>query len=145
MKIKEKIFGIAELLLGAALAAGSVTLFAACGAHEGKYMACHWAQNAVTLIGAVIALTAFVKILAKDSGVKAGIAFTHFLLAAGTAFIPGRIINICMMDTMRCRTVSKPAVIVTALILAAVSGIDAAVAIKKTGRSSNVPEKTAAY
>ena len=123
MKIKENIFGIAELLLGAALTVGPVTLFGACEAHEGKYMACHWAQNAVVLIGSVIVIPALIKLFAKNSGVKAAFAVTHFLLAVGTAFIPGKIINLCMMETMRCHTVFKPAVIVISLILAVVSGI----------------------
>ena len=145
MKVKDNILGIAELLLGGILAVGSFTVFAACGEHEGKYMACHWAQNAVVLIGTVIVITALIKLFAKNSGVKAAFAVTHFLLAVGTAFIPGKIINLCMMETMRCQTVFKPAVLVISLILAVVSGIEAVIAVKNSGRSSDVPKKAAAY
>ncbi len=144
MKIKENIFGIAELLSSAVLTAGSVSVFAACGEHEGKYMACHWAQNAVTLIGALLVISALIRLFTRDNGVRAGIAVTQFLFSAAAALIPGTVINLCMMETMRCHTIFKPAVIIIAVISAAVSGADAFITIRRTDRSVYVPENAAA-
>ncbi|HCJ42088.1 DUF4418 family protein [uncultured Ruminococcus sp.] len=132
--MKKNILGIAELLTALLLTIGSFTIFKACGAHEGKYMACHWAQNAVTLIGTVITLLALLRILLKNKGIKAGLASGVFLLAVSVIFIPDSVISLCMMDTMRCHTIFKPTVIVTACVLAAVSGIDSAVGITKAGK-----------
>ena len=132
--MKKNILGIAELLTALLLTIGSFTIFKACGAHEGKYMACHWAQNAVTLIGTVITLLALLRIVLKNKGIKAGLASGVFLSAVSVIFIPDSVISLCMMDTMRCHTIFKPAVIVTACVLAAVSGIDSAVGIAKAGK-----------
>ena len=53
MKKINLFLGIAELLVAAALTLGSLFVFNACPGEDGKYMACHWAQNAVVLIGSL--------------------------------------------------------------------------------------------
>ena len=132
--MKKNIIGIAEFLLALLLTVGSLTIFKACGEHDGKYMACHWAQNAVTLIGAVISIQALLRILLKNSGIKAGLAISIFLSAVSVIFIPGHVISLCMMDTMRCISTFKPAVIVIASLLAAAAGSDSILGIIKAGK-----------
>lgn len=133
MKIKDKAFGITELLFSLLLTVGSVTIFKACGAHEGRYMACHWAQNAVTLTGAVLTAASLIKLLIPDRAVKTGIAVTISLLSAAAAFIPGTVIGLCMMQTMRCHTVFRPAAAVAASLLAVTALADVIVGIKERG------------
>ena len=134
--MKKNILGIAELILAALLTVGSFTFFKACGEHEGKFMACHWAQNAVTLIGIVITLLALLRIILKNSGIKAGLAIGVFASAAAVIFIPDNVISLCMMDTMCCHTTFKPAVIVIASVLAAAAGVDSVLGIIKAGKSN---------
>ena len=134
--MKKNILGIAELILAALLTVGSFTFFKACGEHEGKFMACHWAQNAVTLIGIVITLLALLRIILKNSGIKAGLAIGVFASAAAVIFIPNNVISLCMMDTMSCHTTFKPAVIVIASVLAAAAGVDIVLGIIKAGKSN---------
>ena len=134
--MKKNILGIAELILAALLTVGSFTFFKACGEHEGKFMACHWAQNAVTLIGIVITLLALLRIILKNSGIKAGLAIGVFASAAAVIFIPDNVIFLCMMDTMSCHTTFKPAVIVIASVLAAAAGVDSVLGIIKAGKSN---------
>lgn len=134
--MKKNILGIAELILAALLTVGSFTFFKACGEHEGKFMACHWAQNAVTLIGIVITLLALLRIILKNSGIKAGLAIGVFASAAAVIFIPNNVISLCMMDTMSCHTAFKPAVIVIASVLAAAAGVDSVLGIIKAGKSN---------
>lgn len=134
--MKKNILGIAELVLAALLTVGSFTFFKACGEHEGKFMACHWAQNAVTLIGIVITLLALLRIILKNSGIKAGLAIGVFASAAAVIFIPNNVISLCMMDTMSCHTTFKPAVIVIASVLAAAAGVDSVLGIIKAGKSN---------
>jgi hypothetical protein len=131
---KQTITGITELILAALITAGSVSFFRACDSPEGRYMACHWAQNTVTLLGAVLTAAAVIKLLIPDRGAKAGIALTLCLLSAAAALIPGIIINLCLMETMRCHTVFRPAVTVTALLLAAVSAADAFTGLTGAGK-----------
>ncbi|SFB93291.1 DUF4418 family protein [Ruminococcus albus] len=129
--MKEKIYDTAELVLSLLLTIGSLTFFRACDSEEGRHMACHWAQNAVALIGIVLVLQALVKMFIRQNGIKTGIAISIFTLASAVIFIPSTAINLCMMKTMRCHTVFRPAVTVTASLLAVVSLIDAATNLKR--------------
>ncbi|MBQ8967544.1 DUF4418 family protein [Ruminococcus sp.] len=132
--MKKNIFGIAEIVLAALLTVGSFTVFKACGEHDGKYMACHWAQNAVTLTGTVIVLLALLRILLSDRGVKAGLAIGVLLSAISVILIPDTVISLCMMDTMRCHSIFRPAVTVIASVLAAVSGADSIIGLIRSGK-----------
>ena len=133
--MKKNVFGVAEFIIAALLTVGSFTFFKACGEHEGKFMACHWAQNAVTLIGIVITLLALLRIILKNSGIKAGLAIGVFFTSISVIFIPNHVITLCMMDSMSCHTAFKPAVIVIASVLAALAGVDSILGIKNTGKN----------
>ena len=135
--MKKNIPGIVEFIASVLLTVGAFTFFKACSSeHEGKFMTCHWAQNAVTLIGIVITLLALLRIILKNSGIKAGLAIGVFLTSLSFMFIPDHTIKLCMMDTMSCHTIFKPAVIVIASVLAAVAGFDSILGIIKAGKSN---------
>lgn len=134
MKNGKDFAGAAELILSALLTASSFTLICACDSAEGHFMACHWAQNTVTLTGAVLTAAAVIRLFIKDRGAKAGIALVSALLSGAAAFIPNAVINLCLMETMRCHTVFRPAVTVAAAVLAVIFTADAVIGIKRTGR-----------
>ena len=134
MKIKENILGIAEAIFAVILAAGSVTFFSACRSADGKYMTCHWAQNTITLIGAVLAIQALLRILIPDRKTKAGLSLGIFLLSASAIFVPGTLINLCMMHTMECHTVFRPAVIVICSLNTVISGTDSVLGLIRSGK-----------
>ena len=98
---------------------------------EEVYMACHWAQNAVVLIGSVLVLALLIRVFIPSRDIKTGITLTSFLLSIAAALIPGVFINLCMMDTMRCHSAFKPGVIAVSAVLAVLTGIDSAVGIVK--------------
>ena len=131
MKKINLFLGIAELLVAAALTLGSLFVFNACPGEDGKYMACHWAQNAVVLIGSVLVLALLIRVFIPSRDIKTGITLTSFLLSIAAALIPGVFINLCMMDTMRCHSAFKPSVIAVSAVLAVLTGIDSAVGIFK--------------
>ena len=131
MKKINLFLGIAELLVAAALTLGSLFVFNACPGEDGKYMACHWAQNAVVLIGSVLVLALLIRVFIPSRDIKTGITLTSFLLSIAVALIPGVFINLCMMDTMRCHSAFKPGVIAVSAVLAVLTGIDSAVGIVK--------------
>ena len=134
--MKKNILGIAELLTALLLTIGSVTFFKACGGNDGKYMACHWAQNTVTLIGIVLSASALLRILLKNTGIKTGLSIGAFLLSVSVIFIPNNVISLCMMDSMRCHSIFEPAVIVIASVLAALSGVDSVLGLIKAGKNN---------
>lgn len=121
---KKNAAGIAELLISIILVVGVFTLFKACGLHEGKAMACHWAENTVKALGIVFIFLSAIRLILKEDGVKKGIALAFVPLSVLTFLIPGKIISLCMMDTMGCQTSFKPFVIVLSVILALISLAD---------------------
>ena len=59
-----------------------------------------------------------------------------FLTSVSVIFIPNNVISLCMMDSMRCHTTFKPAVIVIASVLGALAVVDSILGIIKTGKSN---------
>ena len=117
--LKKNITGIVEVLLGIILTLGVLTVFGACGATpEGKMMACHWAENVVKVLGIVFILLGAVRIVLKDKGTKKGISIALLALSVVTFLIPGKIISLCMMDSMACHSAFKPFVTVLSVLLA---------------------------
>ncbi len=100
---------------------GSIFLFNTCAPKDdGSWMTCHWAGNIVTGLAAVLCILALA-INFVSLSVKKGIYFASLLLELFTAFVPGKIIHLCMMSEMKCNALSKPCVIVFSLILAVYS------------------------
>ncbi len=101
------------------LALGSFTVFAACGVKEdGSWMRCHSAQTTVTLCAVLLSvflvLPAFIRkralrIVLNGIGIAGSIAV--FL-------IPGKLMPMCMMRTMRCYTLFQPFVRIMAVLVA---------------------------
>ncbi|MBQ5311943.1 MAG: DUF4418 family protein [Oscillospiraceae bacterium] len=132
---KETIFGISETAVSLLLTIGSFTFLSACGIHEGKYMACHWAQNTITLLGIILTVQSVARLILKDRA-RIGLSLSIFTLAVSAVLIPGTVINLCMMETMRCHTIFRPAVFAIGIILALISGADAVTAFIKSGREN---------
>lgn len=116
--MKRLILGIVQGIAALLLTIGAFTFFKACGDVDGKFMACHWAQNAVVLIGIVLSVLALIRIIIADEGIKTGLSIAVFVLSVSAAFVPDTVINLCMMKDMACHTTFKPAVIVVSAVLA---------------------------
>lgn len=124
MKNKRIILGLAESAAALVLTIGAFTFFKACGEHDGKFMACHWAQNAVVLIGIVLAVLALARVVIPDEKIRTGLSIGVLALSAATVFIPNTAINLCMMEDMACHTTFKPAVIIISAGLAVIALAD---------------------
>ena len=100
---------------------GSLTFLAPCGPKEdGGWMTCHWAGNAVAGAAAVLAVIAVLHLIAPDDRMKAGLSLAAIPAALLALLLPGSIIGLCMMDTMRCRAVMRPgAAVMSVLVIAA--------------------------
>lgn len=99
----------AALLLSAVTAAGSVSFLGPCVHEDGSFSACHWAGQAMLGIGLLLAALSLTALLVKDGRLRAGILFAAAAAAVLGIFVPGTLINLCGMATMRCRAVMRPA------------------------------------
>lgn len=126
MKKLGTISSVIVLLLSAALCIGVKTVFKACGqTGEGKWMACHWAEQAVMGIGIALTVTALMLVIISNKKIKQGLALAIIPQAAVSACIPNTLINLCMMETMHCHTVTKPAAIIISVLIAVFALISA--------------------
>ena len=101
------------LILGAVYVIGILTFAKACGkTEEGSWMSCHWAQQAVLAFAAVLLVIALLHFILSNNRIKQGLSIASILCAAAAAAVPGILISLCMMDTMRCHSVMRPFTIV---------------------------------
>lgn len=126
MKLKSLIPEIILLILSLLICIGSFTFFSACPVNGDTVMACNWAQNAVTALGALLSAISLAAVVIPDRKLKAGLELSATLTAILMAVVPGIVINVCMMNSMRCVSTFRPFTILFAS-LAAVAALFGAI------------------
>ena len=132
-KIRSNIFSAAALILSVLLAVGSATFVSACPVSEEHTMVCHWAQVAVTSLAVVASVISLTAVVIPDTKIKTGLLTALIPLSVVTFLIPGTLIHLCMMESMRCISVFQPAVRIFAVVIFIVSlaGVIRSFAAKK--------------
>ena len=106
---KEKVFALLPAVFSLLLSLGVMTVFSACGMKEdGTWMRCHGAQNAVELGGFVLFFLFSFGAILKSRSLRLFLFAAGVIGAAALFFVPGDIMPLCMMKTMRCHTVFQP-------------------------------------
>ena len=137
--MKDKVWGIVQLVCGAVLAIGVSTVFAACGPKDdGTWMHCHDAQMALLGIGVAVAVVGLVSLVAKGDTAKAVLGGAGAVLGIAACLVPGTIVSMCMMDTMRCHAVMKPFAMIMGVLIA-IAGVIALVTAVRS-RSAGKPK-----
>ena len=113
----------AVLVIALLSAAGVKTVFGACVHEDGSFGACHWAAQAVFAMNLLLAAQSLCALLfaIRNPASARGLFLAMTLTAAAAALIPGPVISLCMMASMRCRALMRPAVSILAALSAAVS------------------------
>ena len=116
---RDKVFSLLPTVFSILLSVGVMTVFSACGMKEdGTWMPCHGAQNAAELGGFVLFFLFSFGAILKGRGLKLFLFAAGVIGAVGLFFVPGDIMPLCMMKTMRCHTVFQPFVrLVSAVIV----------------------------
>lgn len=131
-KRKIKISDITFLVVSAIFFIGSLTFFQPCEPMEdGGWMTCHWAGQAVAGIAAVLLVISILHIVVSNAQMKSGLSMAAIPMAVLAAIIPGHLINLCMMDTMRCHAVMTPGTIVMSVLVIAAAVFDIVVNRKR--------------
>ena len=123
----------AALLLSAVTAAGSVSFLGPCVHEDGSFGSCHWAGQAMLGIGLLLAALSLTALLVKDGSLRAGILFAAAAAAVLGIFIPGTLISLCGMATMRCRAVMRPAMMLLCALTALSCLLSGIAAYRKAG------------
>ena len=115
---KVRIMDFFVLAFALLLGFGIVFFFGACGPKEdGSWMACHWAERAVLVLGILCSLLALLKLFCANDGVKLGLSVAIFCISLAAFFVPGRIFSLCKNIQMRCHLLMKPSVLVVTVLL----------------------------
>ena len=129
-----RIWDIATLALSALYLTGTLTFLQPCAAHDdGSWMNCHWAGRVLVCIGVLLVLLAILKCIVGAPGMKRGLALATAPVALLAILVPGPVISLCMMDTMRCRAVMRPGALVFGILIAAASLFDFALSARAEG------------
>lgn len=98
------------LVLALVIAVGSQTFLSACVHEDGSFGACHWAARAILGEGALLAVLAALAMALKKE--RAGLYLAMAPASLLGMLTPGTLIAICGMDTMRCRMLMRPAMLI---------------------------------
>lgn len=131
--------GITDIVLAvvcAVLFIGTLTFLSPCGAKDdGSWMTCHWAGQVNIALSAVLLTMAVMHAAVPAGGVKLGLDLAMLPTSVMATQVSGRIISLCMMETMRCRAVMRPGVMILSLLIAAAAAWDLTIRLKKEDRS----------
>ncbi len=119
MSAKNRVVALLPAVVSLLLVIGVLTVFSACGKKDdGTWMHCHDVQNMVAVCGVVMTVL-FVICAFVTNKVFRLILNLAVLAAAIVAFLlPGTIMPMCMMNTMRCYTVMQPFVRIMSAVAA---------------------------
>ncbi len=81
-------------------------------------------------LAAVLFTMAVMHAAVPTGGAKLGIDLAVLPAAVLASQVPGRVIGMCMMETMRCRAVMRPGVAVLAVLIAAATAWDLVLRLK---------------
>lgn len=144
MKKKETasiVTGVIMLLFSVLLLVGIETFFAPCGPKEdGSFMACHWMGKSVMGAACILCVISLLHlILPKD--IKLGLGIAAIPTALIAVLLPNVIMGTCMMESMQCNSLSKPAVTVIGLVILIAAAVDVII-LAADRKKSAVKEKS---
>lgn len=107
---KQRIPAVVILILSLIAAIGSQTFLGACVHDDGSFGACHWACRALLGEGILLAVLALAALAFKRE--MPGLYLAMLPASLLGMLTPGTLIAICKAPTMRCRMVTRPAMMV---------------------------------
>ena len=132
MKKRSMIPAVIIGLSALAAAAGSRSFLGPCVHEDGTFGPCHWAGQALFGLALLMAAEAVIAVAWKNESLRKGLYIAMALTAVLGILVPGTLIGLCGMATMRCRALMRPAM----TILFAVMGIASAAGVFFSGEQA---------
>lgn len=101
---------------------------------DGSFMNCHWAGVVLAGTAAVMTVISLAHLLIPDTGMKAGLSAALVPCSVFAFLVPGNLISLCMMNTMRCRSVMTPAAMVCSALVVIAAAVDIAVQLRRKAK-----------
>lgn len=95
-----------------------MTVFGACGPKEdGSWMHCHTAQIDTAIAAAILLVIFLAAAMIKNKMIFIILHVVGIVISIAAMLIPGTLVSMCMMDTMRCYAVMQPFVRIMCVLL----------------------------
>lgn len=91
-------------------AIGMFSFLHPCVHEDGAVSACGWAGKMLKGLSLVLVFQSVLLFLSETTSVRSVLALSMLPVSLLSMLTPGRIIGLCMMNTMRCNSVMRPAV-----------------------------------
>lgn len=101
---------------------------------DGSFMNCHWAGVVLAGTAAVMTVISLAHLLIPDTGMKAGLSAALVPCSVFAFLVPENLISLCMMNTMRCRSVMTPAAMVCSALVVIAAAVDIAVQLRRKAK-----------
>ena len=123
--MKKNLFAILLLVFAAMMAIGSVTVLGPCVHEDGSKGPCADAGRALMIDGCVTAILAILITMVNRRGLRMALFAAALCAAVIGILLPGVLMPLCKMDTMHCRAVMQPSMIMLsgAAAVSALTGI----------------------
>ena len=113
------LFNLIPVGLTLLLTLGSCTVFAACGIKEdGSWMRCHSAQTTVMICAAVLSAFLLLPAFIRERALRIVLNGIGIAGSIAVFLIPGKLMPMCVMRTMRCYTLFQPFVRIMTVLIA---------------------------
>ncbi len=110
--------GLLRAALSLLLAFGAQTFIGPCLHEDGGRSVCLYAGKMATALGILLFVWAVICLFLKKEAVKSTLAFASLGVSLLTMMLPGGVLPLCGMETMRCHLIMKPSVRILAGLLA---------------------------
>lgn len=123
-RIKITITDILGLIASILFLIGINVWFPVCEPTDSGFMSCHWAGEVLKAAAVVFVILAAAHIAVCDGNIKIGMSIASVGFYAFAFYVPGRIIFLCKMSEMRCRSQTQLWTAVFMIILMLISVTD---------------------
>lgn len=110
--MKRKFFSLLLLVFAAVIAVGSVTFLGPCVHEDGSEAVCTKAARAILADGILLAVLAALLLFVRHPQVRLVMFVLAAVAAVAGVLLPGTFLPICRMETMHCRMVMRPAMMI---------------------------------
>lgn len=123
--MKNNLFSVVLLALAIVIAIGSLTVLGPCVHEDGSEAPCSNSGRAILMDGCLLAALALIIILVHVKRIRIVLFVLALCASVMGVMLPGTLLPLCRMDTMHCRSVMQPAMIILFVIsiIASVAGI----------------------
>lgn len=133
-----RMISLISSVAGLMLAAGSMTVFSACGPKaDGTLMNCHNAQACVALCGIGLAVLFAIAAFVRNKAIELICDAAALVLSVVTFMTPGVLVHICLLSNMHCQVRLKPFTRGSAILIAVFALADILRIIKEKRESGS--------